>query len=267
MRFCPLFSSSGGNATYIGTSREGILIDAGINCKQVSIELENIGINPATIKHIFVTHEHIDHCSALRVFAKKYGCKIIASNGTLSALRQLNHIPELPAYQAADMCEEITKTYSLDTMEITPFHTSHDSAESLGFTITDGDRKIAVISDTGMITDEIFDAVRGADLVMIESNHDLQMLKCGPYPPELQRRIRSKVGHLSNPDCAKTAVELLKSGTTRFVLSHLSQENNNPNIALNETQSALKNTGAVQNVDFILEVASVRNTRSKYLSF
>ncbi len=116
MRFCPLFSSSGGNATYIGTSREGILIDAGINCKQVSIELENIGINPATIKHIFVTHEHIDHCSALRVFAKKYGCKIIASNGTLSALRQLNHIPELPAYQAADMCEEITKTYSLDTM-------------------------------------------------------------------------------------------------------------------------------------------------------
>lgn len=260
MRFAPLFSGSSGNSAYAGNSEEGILIDAGTNCKQLSAALEFIGVRPQEIKHIFVTHEHSDHVSALRVFAKKYGCTVHASEGTLNALLRNGDLDGVKYSLAVSGVQ-------LATMTVRPFRTSHDSRESLGFTVSDGDSKLAVISDTGYITNEIMNAALGSDLVMIESNHDVNMLRTGPYPYVLKQRILSPLGHLSNDACAETVAELYRNGTTRFVLSHLSRENNDPAVAYAAALSALSALGAEEGVSFTLDVAEPRSTSPFYLSF
>ena len=260
MRFSPLFSSSSGNSAYIGTSSCGILIDAGANCKQLTLALEDIGVEPSSIRAIFITHEHSDHISALRVFAKKYGCQVYASPETLKRLQKHGHLEGVKDSFGTDSEVEV------GGLVVTPFHTSHDSVESLGYSVTDGDRKITIISDTGEVTPAIMRAAEGSDLVMIESNHDPDMLKWGPYPPELKARIRSKIGHLSNGDCSEAVLELYNSGTTRFVLSHLSAENNKPELAYDESLKILQNAGAVLNKDFTLTVAEIRTTAKKYIT-
>ena len=138
---------------------------------------------------------------------------------------------------------------------VRPFRTSHDAAESCGYSVVTSDsRRISVCTDTGVITPEIMSAISGSDLCMIESNHDIGMLETGPYPYYLKRRILSSRGHLSNDTCAKTACELIKSGTTRFMLGHLSRENNIPLLARQTTESALSLQGAKNGRDYLLEV-------------
>ena len=139
---------------------------------------------------------------------------------------------------------------------ISPFRTSHDVAESCGFSVTASDgRKLCVATDTGIVTDEMRAALTGCDLALIESNHDIGMLRNGSYPYLLKRRILSDVGHLSNLACGEFITELIKSGTTRFVLGHLSKENNIPSLAYRTTKSALDCIGAEENRDYILTVA------------
>lgn len=261
-RFCPLCSSSEGNSIYIGTTSEGILIDAGTNCKQLTAMLSQVGIAPESIKAIFITHEHTDHIGALRVFASKYHTRVFASQGTLMGLELNGHT--VGSFDC-DIIDE--KGISLDSMEVTAFHTSHDSRESLGFAVDTGDRRLAVATDTGILTKETIEGVTGCDLVLIESNHDLKMLENGPYPYDLKRRIKSELGHLSNADCAAFLPSLLQSGTTRFILGHLSRENNLPEIAYNAALAALCGTGAQEGKDFLLTVARPRTTASGYLSF
>jgi len=143
----------------------------------------------------------------------------------------------------------------VDGMYITSFATPHDSRESVGYVVTLGDRKAAVVTDLGEMTDDVMYAISGCDLVLIESNHDVGMLENGEYPYFLKRRILSKKGHLSNDSCAKAVTQLLNSGTTRFVLGHLSGENNIPELAYQNTYSALVECGAVEGQDFLLSVA------------
>lgn len=250
-RFCSLFSSSSGNCTYIGSSGGGVLIDAGVSAKQITLKLDCIGVSPADINAIFVTHEHTDHISGLRVFASKNNIPVFASEGTAEALEkngtangkfELNVIPE--------------KGMECGGQFIFPFATSHDSAQSCGYTVTTSDdRKIAVATDTGIVTDEIRTAVEGCDLILAESNHDIGMLRNGSYPYMLKRRILSDVGHLSNLACSEFVTELVKNGTTRLVLGHLSKENNIPELAFQTSKSALDCAGAVHMRDYILKVA------------
>ena len=259
MRFCPLFSGSSGNSTYIGTSQEGILIDAGKNCKQLSMMLDFIGVDK-NISAIFITHEHSDHISALRVFAKKYGCKIFASSGTIKYLQKNGHLDGITDYFSIDSPVE------LNTMTVTPFETSHDASGSLGFSVFDEDSKITIISDTGIITNKIMNAANGSDLVMIESNHDVNMLRNGPYPYVLKTRILSGLGHLSNEQAADAVAELYRAGTRHFYLSHLSRENNLPRLALNTSLDALSALGAVRNADFTLDIAEEKRTEQGYIT-
>jgi len=141
-------------------------------------------------------------------------------------------------------------------MKIISFRTPHDSRESVGYVITlPGGRKAAIVTDLGIMTDEIMAAISGCDLVLIESNHDVRMLENGEYPYYLKRRILSEIGHLSNDGCAQAVTKLLKSGTTRFFLGHLSRENNTPELAYQNTYSALVQCGAVEGQDFLLSVA------------
>lgn len=249
-RFCSLFSSSSGNCTYIGSADGGILIDAGVSAKQIGLKLDCIGVDPFSIGAIFVTHEHSDHIKGLRVFASKYNIPVYASAGTIGELERLGVVNG--RFQLNPI-EDIIFTAGMKTER---FRTSHDVAESCGYIITTSDdRKIAVATDTGIVTDEMRNALAGSDLVLLESNHDIGMLRNGEYPYLLKRRILSDRGHLSNIACSEFAVELVKSGTTRLVLGHLSRENNIPELAFQTSKSALDCAGAVEYRDYLLQVA------------
>lgn len=260
-RFCTLCSSSSGNSAYIGYSAGGILIDAGTNTKQLCLAMQRMNIEPESIRAIFITHEHADHISALRVFASRYKVPVYATEGTLKALINMNCI-------TAKVNADIIPADGIDIsgMIVKSFKTSHDSAQSCGYTVQMPDeRKISVATDTGYITDETRAAVTGSDLVLLESNHDVQMLKSGPYPYYLKQRILSDRGHLSNADCAAFAEELINTGTTRLVLGHLSKENNIPAVAYETTNNELGAMGAVEGKDYQLYVAPPSGSQQMFL--
>ena len=250
-RFCTLCSSSSGNSSYIGTSSGGILIDAGTNAKQLTLALEHISVNPSDIKGIFITHEHTDHIGALRVFASRYNIPVYGTKGTLTAMEKSGHLKGNFEAQTIDNCG-----IEVAGMEVKRFRTSHDSAESCGYTVILPDEtKISVCTDTGIITQDIIDNVTGSDLILLESNHDKKMLNAGPYPYHLKQRILSDHGHLSNEDCAKVACHFVNTGTTRLILGHLSRDNNTVSTAISETSLALGKMGAVEGIDYLLNVA------------
>ena len=251
-RFCSLFSGSSGNCTYIGSGDGGILIDAGVSCKLIETALNERGINPKSIRAIFVTHEHNDHISGVRVFASKNNSVVYATEGTLSGMENLGVL------NGKFKTEIVSKTHNIASgMDIIPFDTMHDTAESCGYIIhTPDDRTIAVATDIGFVTDSVRKAITGCDLVLIESNHDLHMLQTGSYPYYLKRRILSATGHLSNECCADELPALAQSGTSRFYLGHLSRENNLPQRADHTSLTRLTASGLKLGRDYILTVCS-----------
>ncbi len=250
-KFCSLFSSSSGNCTYIGASTGGILIDCGVSAKKTEEALDGIGVDPSSISAIFVTHDHCDHYNGIRVFASRYGTKVFASRGTLEGLDDCNVISgKFDAFVIPENGCEIAG------MRVKSFPIFHDAQEPTGFCILTPDgKRIAILTDTGIITPEIENAVLGSDLVLLESNHNVQMLQMGPYPYLTKQRILSDYGHLCNEAAAEFAKKLVENGTTRIVLGHLSKENNMPSLAYQTTKTALDELGALEDEDYILRVA------------
>lgn len=254
-RFCSLFSSSSGNCTYIGTASHGILIDAGVSAKRITASLSDRDIDPRSIRAVFVTHEHSDHITGLRVFASKWGIPVYATCGTIKGIENAG------AYSDKFALNEMKFSgVEAGDMIVRAFSTPHDSFESCGYTVEMPDsRKIAVATDIGHITNEIMNSISGCDLVMIESNHDVGMLLNGEYPYYLKKRILSDVGHLCNDKCGEVVSQLIHSGTTRFFLGHLSEHNNMPELAYQTSYCALCNEGAVINKDYLLTVNPKEN--------
>lgn len=226
-RFYSLFSGSKGNVSLVQAGSSALLIDAGVSCKRILTALSQHEIDAGSVEGILITHNHVDHISGVRVLCKKLGLKVYATDGTLRSLLHDGHITEeqvgmdLPPYE-----------YALGSFGVTAFPTEHDAAGSCGFRIsTADDRTCAICTDLGVVTETVHNTVAGCDMVLLESNFDPDMLRCGPYPAYLKRRISGTQGHLSNRDCAAEADRLIESGTTRLVLGHLSQENNTPQLA------------------------------------
>ncbi|MBR5619708.1 MAG: MBL fold metallo-hydrolase [Clostridia bacterium] len=249
-RFCSLFSSSRGNCTYIGAPDSGILIDCGVSAKRIGDTLSQMDVDVHSIRAIFITHEHTDHISGLRVFASKHHIPVYASGGTIRALEGMGICGTFT------LSEIHAQGVDEGGMFVRPFSLSHDAAQPVGYTVETADgRRISVATDTGIVTDEILSAVSGSDLILLESNHDVGMLQTGPYPYAVKRRILSDKGHLCNEVCAETAVRLLESGTTRFCLAHLSRDNNMPRLAYQTTYSEMLLSGASEGTDYLLRVA------------
>ncbi len=249
-RAVPLFSGSKGNSYYIGTASEGVLIDAGRSCKQIVSAMEANGLSMENVGAVFITHEHVDHCSALKVLAKRYGFEVYASSGTLNALEQSGRLDPIIH---TNVIEDKT---AIGNMCVQRINTPHDAAESCCFRVTAADGKSALIAtDMGVMTPEVHRAAQQSNFVVIESNHDIQMLKNGIYPFPLKKRILSDRGHLSNDACARELMELVKGGTLRLMLGHLSEQNNTPRIALSTSVAALDAAGMKYRSDYTLDIA------------
>lgn len=249
-KLCPLFSSSEGNSTFVGTGKTGFLVDAGVSAKRILTAIENKGIDPDVIKGIFITHEHSDHINGLKVLVKRLKVPVFASAKTLEEVIKKDALPE--NCQAVEFPDEA----EIFGIHIKRFATSHDCEGSSGYRFDLCDKNsVAVCTDTGIITEDIKSAIKGCRGVLIESNHDLKMLKNGPYPYELKLRVGSDKGHLSNNACAAVLPEILNSGTSRIVLGHLSQKNNRPDLALSCAEAALMDMGAKRGVDYMLSCA------------
>lgn len=252
-RLYPIASGSSGNCTYIANGNDGILIDAGISAKAITDGLALAGVDPLTLRGIFITHEHTDHISGLRVFSKKYGLPIFASEQTAAAITAAGAADE----SAITVIEDSIPAGSLN---ITRFATSHDCPGSSGYRIDFGDgRCCAVCTDLGYVSDTVRQALTGCKAVLFESNHDVAMLQKGPYPEVLKRRILGDKGHLSNNACAVELPRLVESGTTHIILGHLSRENNRPDIAHTSAAAALMEKKMAEDIDYILYVAPPKN--------
>lgn len=249
-RAVPLFSGSKGNSYYIGTTTEGVLIDAGRSCKQIENAMDANGLKMSNIGAVFITHEHSDHCNALKVLAKRYGFEVYASAGTLNALELSGKLDPITRTNI------IENKVTIGNMLIERINTPHDAAESCCYRITAPDGKSALIAtDMGVILPEVHNAAMKSDFVVLESNHDIEMLKNGAYPFTLKRRILSNKGHLSNNDCAKELARLVEGGTLRLMLGHLSEQNNTQKLAVSTSVSMLDRLGMKLNTDYTLDVA------------
>ena len=249
-KICSLFSGSTGNCVYIENKDTAILVDAGVSAKRITEALFERGLSLEKIKGVFVTHEHTDHIAGLRVFCSRNKIPVYSTGGTYKALEiagALNRVDASVLDGVADM----------NNIGVSFFHTMHDTEESCGFVCDLGIKKVAVCTDLGCVTDEVHNALLGCDTVLLESNHDVKMLQNNTlYPFPLKRRIMSQNGHLSNNACAEEIEKLVKTGSTRFVLAHLSRENNLPFLAKETTKSLLTMNGMCENKDYFLSVSN-----------
>lgn len=234
-----LYSGSSGNCVYVKTPDAEILFDAGVSARAVEKNLNAIGSSLSQIKAIFVTHEHTDHTKGLEVISKKHH---IPTHMVNDCARALIHDPQASLLNDLYL-HPSSFSVKIGKTTVTAFPTPHDSAASVGYTVTYKRDKFGLATDIGHVTQEILKALSGSDAVVIESNHDVDMLMMGSYPYALKRRVLSDHGHLSNADCAELAATLAKKGTKHFVLAHLSKENNFPptaNIVVREALADFK---------------------------
>ncbi len=235
--FCTLASGSSGNCAVYVNRRQRILIDAGKNTRYITERLRQLALSPADLTHVLITHSHTDHVSALPVLMKRTRACLVCSAKTYSAIAS-----RLPL-GVEKILFEPGEGITLGECPVRTFSTSHDAPGSCGYVLGSGAEQVAVCTDMGTMTGEIFAVIRGSAAVLLECNHDVEMVRTGPYPYPLKRRILSDQGHLSNGFSAKVAVRLCQTGTSRLLLAHLSAENNTPQLALSAVQEALARAG------------------------
>ncbi|MBI4858444.1 MAG: MBL fold metallo-hydrolase [Acetobacterium woodii] len=251
MKFCSLYSGSSGNSLFVSNNSTKILIDAGLSGKRIQSSLDAIAENPNEIGGIMVTHEHSDHIHGVGVLSRRFDLPVYANEKTWEAMmKDLGKIAEhnIKVF-------DFEKPFDIMDLQIEAFKTSHDAADSAGFVISDGKKRVGIATDSGIITAEMRKALCGCDLVVLESNHDVSMLEAGSYPFYLKQRIKSDFGHLSNETAGDLALALVKEGTRQLVLAHLSQENNYPLLAYETTARILTQAGIALEEDVTLCVA------------
>ena len=217
------------------TGKTRLLFDAGLRLPKLETYLANDGVSPSSLSAVLISHEHADHCLSARDLAFEHGTPIWSNEQVLRAagLHDVNQASVI----------EVGRPLLFGDVEVTCFPVSHDSVCPVGFLVHVSSRTIAIATDLGEPTPELLEAVRVADLVVLEANHDLQMLRQGRYPHQLQRRVAGPKGHLSNDQAAGILVSNLKSDTVDVWLAHLSRENNTPHLATRTVGNAFRSAG------------------------
>ena len=235
IKFCSLYSGSSGNAIFLSDGRTKILIDAGLSGKRIFEALTSIGEDPNELDAILVSHEHSDHVRGVGVISRRINIPIYANKNTWEAMERSIG----PIVTENRMCFDTGKEFEIGGININAFLIPHDAAEPVGFNFFVDNSKITTLTDIGCMSKDILCCIEGSDLVLLESNHDTEMLKVGPYPWYLKKRIMGDRGHLSNESAGEVVAYLAKMGTRHFLLGHLSRENNFPELAYETVRNIL----------------------------
>ena len=257
MRLTTFASGSGGNCALVEGRGANVLLDAGISLRRIRTALSARGLGMEDVAGVFITHEHADHVAGLKTMLKYYDIPVYAPP---TVGRRL--CGALPALEDSLTVIRPGEPAAIGALTVTAFRTSHDTDESVGYRLEDDRTSFGLCTDTGVITEGIMEALRGCGAALIEANHDEEMLRFGPYPVPLKRRILSERGHLSNAASARLACFLAENGTESIVLGHLSRENNTPRKAMEAVRTALDSRGfgnvrlyaALQDEELSLEI-------------
>ena len=237
MKFTVLGSGSKGNCTLVESGSTRLLIDNGFSGKELIGRLATHGIGPETLSAIVVTHEHDDHVRGVGVVARRLNLPVYANAGALRAAEQrLGRLPEIREFGTGE-------AFVVDNLQVHPFAVSHDTSDPVGFIVSDGSVRLGYCTDTGRITQLIRHHLRQCEALILEANHDVQMLREGPYPLALQQRVLSSMGHLANTDAVACADELAGERLRLLVLAHLSEVNNHPDLVLEAARQRLGGHG------------------------
>ena len=259
--FCSLFSGSSGNALFCQYGNTRLLIDAGKPGRAVEEALRGIGVAPDTLSGILVTHEHSDHIQGVGVLARRFSLPIYATPGTWTGME--GKVGKIPWNLRREFC--VGRDFYLGDIGVVPFGIPHDAADPVGFRLYGGRLSVSTATDLGHFSRAVFDQIAGSSLILLESNHDPDMLRANPhYSAPLKRRILGDHGHLSNASCAAALKHLIAAGTGTVLLGHLSGENNTPALAMEVSRAALAEEDIVIGRDVNLSVAMREQTGPVY---
>src|SRR6202046_4069807 len=241
-----LASGSRGNCALVSSASTKILVDAGISCRETFKRMKALSEDPHSLSAILITHEHSDHVYGLAVLAKKLRIPVFMTGATHQAWSRAirNQDGEKPQLEKFERCES-GHSFQVGDIGVRPFTIPHDAADPVGFTFRAEGIKVGVATDLGYIPLSVRDHLRGCDVLVMESNHDLEMLRGGPYPWSVKQRVMSRVGHLSNLALADFLTNDYDNSATFVVLAHLSEQNNHPEIARREAETALATRGGL----------------------
>ena len=250
-----LASGSTGNAIFIELGGRKFLVDAGISARRVEKGLRGAGVDPLELDAILVTHEHSDHVSGLPVFTRKFKTPVFARRRTWDAFQPAHHVE-------SEYRRELGSCLEIGGVRVEPFAISHDAAEPVGYSFCCGDVKCVVATDMGCVSERVEQDLAYADVMVFESNHDVAMLRNGPYPEYLKKRILSNRGHLSNLDTGRCLARMGKKPGMHVFLAHLSQHNNCPELAMSTVGQVLDRQGIRLEQDVYLHLAHPSDTVS-----
>ncbi len=251
IRLCSLSSGSSGNCIFVGNDNSGVLVDCGVSGREILKNLNNIGVCTSTIKAVVVTHEHSDHIKSVGIISRRLGIPIYANINTWNSMSSFIGEVKPDNIRYFTVGEEL----EIGGIDIKTFRTPHDAADPVGFCFYEGNRKVSIATDLGYFSDTVRENISGSDMVMLESNHDIEMLKVGKYPYFLKRRILSEHGHLSNEAAGHAVYELLQTGVREVLLGHLSKENNFPELAYETVKGILEEKMVKVDEDIKLDLA------------
>ncbi len=251
MKLCSIRSGSRGNAILVWTDKTKLMIDCGISGKAAETGMRQAGISPEELNGVLVTHEHKDHTGGVGILSRRYGIPVFANEGTWAAMeKDLGKIAPEHKKSFSHLQE-----FSIGDIGISPFAIPHDAADPVGYAMEGEGKKLAIATDIGVLQESLFRAIKGSEAVLLESNHDRNLLDMGSYPLPLKQRIRSQVGHLSNEEAGKAAEFLVRMGVRQIMLGHLSPENNYPLLAEQTVKNALTAAGIQPGRDMTLSIA------------
>lgn len=223
MRFALLGSGSRGNATLVEVGDTLIMVDCGFPLVETEARLARLGIEPDRVTALLITHEHGDHASGIALFATRYNVPVWCTAGTRAACGKFG-------LQYAQLFNP-QRSFAIEALEITPITVPHDACEPTQFVFSDGGRRLGLLTDTGCITPHIRERLADCEALILECNHDREMLEQGPYPAKLKKRVGGRLGHLSNAQAAELLAELGCASLRHLVAAHLSEKNNTPQLA------------------------------------
>lgn len=252
-KFISFGSGSSGNCYFLYTGTDGLLIDAGISVRTLKKNCDCYGLSFSKIKNVIVTHDHADHVKYVGKLSRDFALPVYATQKVHEGIKK-NHCVKVGVPQENMRFLEKNVRVNIGDFEVTPFYVPHDSADSVGYMVNHDGVSFCLMTDIGHVTDEMKGFIARTDYLVIEANHDVDMLNSGPYPKILKTRVMGDTGHLCNHDCAAALAENISKKLKHVWLCHLSEENNHPTIARKEVEQMLAGKGFVVGEDFGLDV-------------